>query len=96
MSASLSWSNLNLPSAPLSISTNAYLLADKAKTPLKVTKNDEGVDIALPEGERNPIATSGTRDRLTLSQLTAQCLLVMLRELDLCKEFHCSRMVDVL
>ena len=37
--------------------TGAYLLADKAKTPLKVTKNGDGVDIALPEHKPDPIAT---------------------------------------
>ena len=37
--------------------TGAYLLADKAKTPLKVTKNGDGLDIALPEHKPDPIAT---------------------------------------
>ena len=37
--------------------TGAYLLADKAKTPLKVTKNGNGLDITLPERGFDPIAT---------------------------------------
>ena len=35
----------------------AYLLSDKAKTPLKVAKNGDGLDIALPEHMPDPIAT---------------------------------------
>ncbi len=37
--------------------TGAYLLSDKGKTPLKVAKNGEGLDIALPEHMPDPIAT---------------------------------------
>jgi alpha-L-fucosidase len=37
--------------------TGAYLLADKAKTPLKVTRNGDGLDIVLPEHNPDPIAT---------------------------------------
>ena len=37
--------------------TGAYLLADQAKTPLKVTKNGDGLDIALPERGLDPVAT---------------------------------------
>jgi alpha-L-fucosidase len=37
--------------------TSAYLLADKAKTPLKVTKSGAGIDIALPQHMPDSIAT---------------------------------------
>jgi alpha-L-fucosidase len=35
----------------------AYLLADKTHTSLKVTKQGEGIDVALPGQALNPIAT---------------------------------------
>jgi len=35
----------------------AYLLADKTKTPLKVTKRENGLDVTLPEQAPNPIAS---------------------------------------
>jgi alpha-L-fucosidase len=37
--------------------TGAYLLADKAHRPLKVTQSDTGVDIVLPAAALDPIAT---------------------------------------
>jgi len=37
--------------------TGAYLLADKAQKPLKVTKTAEGFDVELPEQALDPIAT---------------------------------------
>jgi len=37
--------------------TGAYLLADAAHTPLKVTKQGGGIDVALPEKPLDPIAT---------------------------------------
>lgn len=37
--------------------TSAYLLSDKAKTPLKVTKSGAGIDIALPQHMPDSIAT---------------------------------------
>jgi alpha-L-fucosidase len=37
--------------------TGAYLLADGAKKPLKITKTGNGVDIALPSHALDPIAT---------------------------------------
>jgi hypothetical protein len=37
--------------------TGAYLLADKAKEPLKLTKTANGIDIALPDHALDPIAT---------------------------------------
>jgi len=37
--------------------TGAHLLADKAKTPLKVTKQGVGVDVELPPLALDPIAT---------------------------------------
>ncbi len=37
--------------------TGAYLLADRAKTPLKVTKRDSGLDVKLPGQALDPIAT---------------------------------------
>ena len=37
--------------------TGAYLLADKTHTPLKVTKQGMGIDVALPENALDPIAT---------------------------------------
>jgi len=35
----------------------AYLLADNAQAPLKVTKSGRGLDVALPEHGLDPIAT---------------------------------------
>lgn len=37
--------------------TGAYLLADKSKRPLKITKNAGGIDISLPEQAPDPIAS---------------------------------------
>jgi len=37
--------------------TGAYLLADKSKKPLKITKSGDGVDIALPGQALDPIAS---------------------------------------
>jgi alpha-L-fucosidase len=37
--------------------TSAYLLADKAHSPLKITPSGEGIDIVLPAQPLNPIAT---------------------------------------
>jgi alpha-L-fucosidase len=37
--------------------TSAYLLADKSKKPLKITKTANGLDIALPGQALDPIAT---------------------------------------
>jgi alpha-L-fucosidase len=37
--------------------TGAYLLADNAHTSLKVTKQGEGIDVALPGQAVDPIAT---------------------------------------
>jgi alpha-L-fucosidase len=37
--------------------TSAYLLADKAHKPLKITKSGEGLDIQLPATPLDPIAT---------------------------------------
>ena len=37
--------------------TSAYLLADQAQTPLKVTKQGGGIDVALPGQPLDPIAT---------------------------------------
>ena len=37
--------------------TGAYLLADKTHTPLKVTKQGGGIDVALPAQPLDPIAT---------------------------------------
>ena len=37
--------------------TGVYLLADTARTPLKVTKQGKGIDIALPAKAPDPIAT---------------------------------------
>jgi hypothetical protein len=36
--------------------TGAYLLADKARTPLKVTKRGNGLDVELPGKASDPIA----------------------------------------
>jgi alpha-L-fucosidase len=36
--------------------TGAYLLADKARTPLKVTKRGNGLDVELPGKVPDPIA----------------------------------------
>jgi alpha-L-fucosidase len=35
----------------------AYLLADKTKKPLRITKVANGIDIALPSKPLDPIAT---------------------------------------
>jgi alpha-L-fucosidase len=37
--------------------TDAYLLADKSKKPLKITKAANGIDIALPNQALDPVAT---------------------------------------
>ena len=37
--------------------TSAYLLSDKSKKALKVTKNGDGIDVALPASAPDPIAT---------------------------------------
>ena len=37
--------------------TSAYLLADKRKSPLKITKVASGINIALPDQPVDPIAT---------------------------------------
>jgi alpha-L-fucosidase len=37
--------------------TGAYLLTDKAQTPLKVTKRGDGLEVELPEQAPDPIAT---------------------------------------
>jgi alpha-L-fucosidase len=37
--------------------TSAYLLADKARTPLKVTKRGIGLDVELPKQAPDPIAS---------------------------------------
>ena len=37
--------------------TGAYLLADRAQNPLKVTKSGDGLDVHLPEQAQDPIAT---------------------------------------
>jgi hypothetical protein len=37
--------------------TGAYLLADKAQTPLKVTKRDNELEVKLPEQAPHAIAT---------------------------------------
>jgi alpha-L-fucosidase len=37
--------------------TGVHLLADKAKTPLKVTKQGAGLDVELPAQAPDPIAT---------------------------------------
>jgi alpha-L-fucosidase len=37
--------------------TGAYLLADTGRAPLKVTKQGEGIDVALPAKSLDPIAT---------------------------------------
>jgi alpha-L-fucosidase len=49
-------STFHLDKMPRTV-TGAYLLADKARMPLKVTRNGEGLDIALPEYAIDPIAT---------------------------------------
>ena len=36
--------------------TGAYLLGDKARTPLKVTKRGNGLDVELPGKAPDPIA----------------------------------------
>ena len=37
--------------------TGAYLLADKSRKPLKITKAASGIDVALPGQALDPIAT---------------------------------------
>jgi alpha-L-fucosidase len=49
-------SKFHLDKSPRAI-TSAYLLADKSKTSLKVTKTATGLDIALPDHAPDPIAT---------------------------------------
>jgi alpha-L-fucosidase len=48
--------SFHLENNPRQVS-NAYLLADKSKRPLKVTKTATGIDIALPGHATDPIAT---------------------------------------
>ena len=48
--------NFHIEKLPRSV-TSAYLLADKARTPLKLTKTANGIDIALPDHAFDPIAT---------------------------------------
>ena len=48
--------NFHLDSVPRKVTT-AYLLADKSKSPLKITKAATGIDIALPSQPLDPIAT---------------------------------------
>ncbi len=47
---------LHLDKVPRQV-TGAYLLADKSKKPLKVTKSGTSVDVALPDHALDPIAT---------------------------------------
>jgi alpha-L-fucosidase len=47
---------LHLEKMPRKV-TGAYLLADKSKRPLKVTQNGQTVEVALPPGPIDPIAT---------------------------------------
>jgi alpha-L-fucosidase len=49
-------SKFHLDTVPRDV-TAAYLLADNAQAPLKVTKNGSGLDVALPEQRIDPIAT---------------------------------------
>ena len=48
--------SFHLEKSPRSV-TGAYLLADKARKPLKVTETESGVDVALPAAALDPIAT---------------------------------------
>ena len=48
--------SFHLERSPRTI-TGAYLLADKAHTPLKVTQANGGVDVALPAAPLDPVAT---------------------------------------
>jgi alpha-L-fucosidase len=48
--------SFHLDKTPREIS-GAYLLADKARKPLKITKTATGIDIALPSQAPDPIAT---------------------------------------
>ena len=48
--------SFHLDSVPRTV-TGAYLLADKAHKPLKVTKSGSGIDVALPAHPLDPIAT---------------------------------------
>lgn len=48
--------NFHLDKSPREI-TGAYLLADKSKKPLKITKTATGIDVALPSHAVDPIAT---------------------------------------
>ncbi|GAC1365792.1 MAG: hypothetical protein NVSMB3_14400 [Acidobacteriaceae bacterium] len=48
--------SFHLDKSPRTV-TGAYLLADKAHKPLKVTQRESGVDIALPAKALDPIAT---------------------------------------
>jgi alpha-L-fucosidase len=48
--------SLHLDKLPRNV-TSAYLLADKAHKPLKITKVGEGLDIAVPSQPLDPIAT---------------------------------------
>ena len=49
-------SSFHLDKLPRSV-TNAYLLADKSRKPLKITKVATGIDIALPSHALDPFAT---------------------------------------
>ncbi len=49
-------SSFHLPKVPRPVTT-AYLLADKSRTPLKLTRGSNGIDIALPGQPLDPIAT---------------------------------------
>jgi alpha-L-fucosidase len=48
--------SFHLDKSPRAI-TGAYLLADKARKPLKVTASASGVDVALPSAPLDPVAT---------------------------------------
>jgi alpha-L-fucosidase len=48
--------NFHLENVPRKV-TAAYLLADKSKSPLKITKGATGIDIALPSQPLDPVAT---------------------------------------
>jgi alpha-L-fucosidase len=48
--------NFHLENVPRKVA-GAYLLADKSKSPLKITKVATGIDIALPDMPLDPIAT---------------------------------------
>jgi alpha-L-fucosidase len=49
-------SSFHLAQVPRTV-TSAYLLADKAHRPLKVTKTATGIDVALPAQALDPVAT---------------------------------------